>query len=99
MRNFSGSITQLRRSRGRRAAAALVAASALICSACSNSPAPLQKSGGNTIITMWSWLSASDAQVWGRMIADFNKANNDKGLHEQIKVTTVASDYTTKVTA
>lgn len=99
MRNFSGSITQLRRSRGRRAAAALVAVSALVCSACSNSPAPLQKSGGNTIITMWSWLSASDATVWGRIITAFNTANNDKGLHEQIKLTPVVSDYTTKVAA
>jgi multiple sugar transport system substrate-binding protein len=99
MRNFRGSTTQLRRSRGRRAAAGLVAASALIISACSNSPAPLTKSGGNTVITMWSWLSASDAQVWGKMIADFNKANDDKGLHEQIKVTPVVSDYTTKITA
>jgi ABC-type glycerol-3-phosphate transport system substrate-binding protein len=99
MRNFRGSTTQLRRSRGRRAAAGLVAVSALVLSACSNSPATLQKSGGNTVITMWSWLSASDAQVWGTMIADFNKANDNKGLHEQIKVTPVVSDYNTKITA
>ncbi len=99
MRNARASITQLRRSRGRRAAAGLVAVSALILSACSNSSPALQKSGGNTVITMWSWLSASDAQVWGRMIQDFNKANNDKGLHEQIKLTPVVSDYNTKVVA
>lgn len=31
------------------------------------------------------------------MIKAFNKANDNKGLHEQIKVTPVVSDYTTKI--
>lgn len=71
----------------------------LIASACSSTPAQTTKSHGNTVLNMWSTLSASDAQTWAKMIANFNKANNDKGLHEQIKLTTVANNYSTKVTA
>ncbi len=98
MRNLTGRINHMRRRRGWYAAA-LVAVSTLALSACSTGPAALQKSGGNTIITMWSPLSASDAQVWGTVIAAFNKANDNKGLHEQIDLTTVVSDYQTKLTA
>jgi ABC-type glycerol-3-phosphate transport system substrate-binding protein len=97
MRNFRGSRSRLRRSRGRRAAAGIAAISTLFLAACSNSSPAATKSGGNTVVTMWSWLSASDATVWGQMITAFNKANDNKGLHEQIKVTPVVSDYTTKI--
>ena len=48
---------------------------------------------------MWSTLTASDAQAWAKMVSAFNKANNGKGLHEQIKLTTIANNYTTKLTA
>jgi len=71
----------------------------LIASACSSTPSATQASHGNIILNMWSTLSASDAQTWAKMIANFNAANNDKGLHEQIKMTTIANNYTTKVTA
>jgi multiple sugar transport system substrate-binding protein len=47
---------------------------------------------------MWNWLSASDAQVWSRVINMFNAANNHKGLWEQISMTPVSSsDYDTKL--
>jgi ABC-type glycerol-3-phosphate transport system substrate-binding protein len=97
MRNSRGIRSRLRRSRGRRAAVGIVAVLTLFLSACSNSTPAATKSGGNTVVTMWSWLSASDAQVWGQMIKAFNKANDNKGLHEQIKLTPVVSDYTTKI--
>src|SRR5215468_5921985 len=35
----------------------------------------------------WSWLSASDAEVWTQMIQNFNDAHKDKGV--QIKMETV----------
>jgi multiple sugar transport system substrate-binding protein len=71
----------------------------LVASACSSTPAATTSSHGNTVLNFWSTLTASDAQTWAKMIANFNKANNNKGLHEQIKLTTVANNYTTKVTA
>ena len=46
----------------------------------------------------WSWLSASDAEVWTQMIQNFNDAHKDKGV--QIKMETVPDDqYDTKVLA
>src|SRR5258706_25045 len=46
----------------------------------------------------WSWLSASDAEVWTQMIQNFNDAHKDKGV--QIKMETVPDDqYETKVLA
>ena len=77
---------QMRRCTRRRVAAGLTALVALLCAACSATPSGPQKVGGNTVVTMWSWLSASDAQVWGQVINEFNKANDNKGLHEQIKL-------------
>jgi ABC-type glycerol-3-phosphate transport system substrate-binding protein len=42
----------------------------------------------------WSWLSASDGEVWRRMIDDFNSAHKDV----QIRMEVVPDDqYTTKV--
>ena len=72
---------------------------AITGAACSSGAGTVQKSGGNTVVTMWSWLSASDAQVWSRMIQAFNTANDNKGLHEQIKMTSVVNDYNTKLVA
>ena len=47
-------------------------------------------------INHWSWLAASDGEVWGQMIKDFNAANKDV----QIKMELVPEDqYTTKILA
>jgi len=46
----------------------------------------------------WSWLSASDGEVWQQVINNFNDAHKDKGV--QIKLTLVPDDqYNTKVLA
>ena len=70
----------------------------LLAPACSSTPATTT-SHGNTVLNMWSTLTASDAQEWAKMIGAFNKANDGKGLHEQIKLTTIANNYSTKVAA
>ena len=45
-------------------------------------------------IVHWSWLSASDGEVWQRMIEAFNSAHNDM----RIRMEVVPEDqYTTKV--
>lgn len=47
-------------------------------------------------INHWSWLAASDGEVWGQMVKDFNAANKDV----QIKMELVPEDqYTTKILA
>lgn len=44
----------------------------------------------------WSWLAASDGEVWGQMIDAFNVAHKDKGV--QINIQLVPEEqYTTKV--
>jgi ABC-type glycerol-3-phosphate transport system substrate-binding protein len=51
-----------------------------------------------TEIVHWSWLAASDGEVWAQMIQSFNDAHKDKGV--QIKMEVVPEDqYTTKVLA
>ena len=46
----------------------------------------------------WSWLAASDAEVWGKMIDAFNEAHKGKGL--QIKLEVIPEEqYVTKVNA
>ncbi|WP_162918299.1 extracellular solute-binding protein [Taklimakanibacter deserti] len=59
----------------------------------------LGRSAGNPIeIVHWSWLAASDGEVWAKMIADFNAAHRDKGV--QIKMEVVPEEqYVTKVLA
>ena len=54
---------------------------------------------GNPIeIIHWSWLAASDGEVWAKMIANFNEAHKDKGV--QIKMEVVPEEqYVTKVLA
>ncbi len=56
-------------------------------------------SAGNPIeIIHWSWLAASDGEVWAKMIAAFNEAHKDKGV--QIKMELVPEEqYVTKVLA
>jgi len=49
-------------------------------------------------IVHWSWLSASDGEIWAQMIDNFNEAHKDKGV--QIRIELVPYDqYTTKVLA
>ncbi len=53
---------------------------------------------GHTEIVHWSWLSASDGEIWAQMIDSFNEAHKDKGV--QIRMELVAFDqYSTKVLA
>src|SRR5438093_11578972 len=53
---------------------------------------------GATEIVHWSWLAASDGEVWAQMIQNFNDAHKDKGV--QIKMEVIAEEqYTTKVLA
>jgi ABC-type glycerol-3-phosphate transport system substrate-binding protein len=49
-------------------------------------------------IVHWSWLSASDGEVWTKMISAFNDAHKDKGV--QIRMEVVPEEqYVTKVLA
>ncbi len=49
-------------------------------------------------IVHWSWLAASDGEVWAKMIAAFNDAHKDKGV--QIRMEVVPEEqYVTKVLA
>ena len=51
-----------------------------------------------TEIVHWSWLTASDGEVWGQMISAFNDAHKDKGV--SIRMEIVPDDaYVTKVNA
>ena len=51
-----------------------------------------------TEIVHWSWLAASDGEVWQKMIDAFNEAHKDKGV--QIKMEVIADEqYVTKVLA
>lgn len=47
-------------------------------------------------IVHWSWLAASDGEVWAQMIKNFNDAHTDKGI--QIRMELVPEEqYATKV--
>jgi len=49
-------------------------------------------------IVHWSWLAASDGEVWAQMIKNFNDAHTDKGI--QIRMELIPEEqYTTKVLA
>jgi ABC-type glycerol-3-phosphate transport system substrate-binding protein len=51
-----------------------------------------------TEIVHWSWLAASDGEVWAKMIDQFNQAHSGKGV--QIKMELVPEEqYVTKVLA
>jgi multiple sugar transport system substrate-binding protein len=51
-----------------------------------------------TEIVHWSWLAASDGEVWAKMISNFNDAHKDKGV--QIRMEVVPEEqYVTKVLA
>ncbi|WP_193227685.1 substrate-binding domain-containing protein [Aureimonas psammosilenae] len=53
---------------------------------------------GTTEIVHWSWLQASDGEVWTKAIAAFNQAHKDKGV--QIRMELVPEEqYRTKILA
>ena len=80
----------------RRQFARLAGKSALLATAAAVFPAPFVKGAEPITLTHWSWLSASDAEVWGKMIANFNAANSDI----QLKLELVPDDqYDTKLLA
>jgi ABC-type glycerol-3-phosphate transport system substrate-binding protein len=62
-------------------------------------PTAAPAAGGKTTeLVHWSWLTASDGEVWQQMIDAFNAANKDKGL--QIAMEVVPDDqYGTKILA
>ena len=42
--------------------------------------------GAPTEIVHWSWLAASDGEVWGKMIDNFNDAHKDKGIQIKLEI-------------
>ena len=61
-------------------------------------PAPAVWAQQPIEIVHWSWLAASDGEIWAQMIAAFNEAHKDKGV--SIKMEVVPEEqYTTKVLA
>jgi ABC-type glycerol-3-phosphate transport system substrate-binding protein len=61
-------------------------------------PAPFVKGADPITINHWSWLAASDGEVWAQMINSFNEAHKDKGV--QIKMEVIPEEqYNTKVLA
>src|SRR5262249_22502660 len=82
----------------RRQFASLAGKSALLATAAATFPAPFVRAADPMIINHWSWLSASDGEVWAQMIQNFNDAHKDKGV--QINLEVVADDqYNTKILA
>jgi len=71
---------------------------ALLGAAATLFPAPFVKGADPIVINHWSWLSASDGEVWQKMIDSFNDAHTDKGV--QIKMEVIPEEqYVTKVLA
>jgi ABC-type glycerol-3-phosphate transport system substrate-binding protein len=79
----------------RRAFAKAAGAAALA----SSFPMPfVRTASAATELVHWSWLAASDGEVWAQMIQSFNDAHKDKGV--QIKMEVVPEDqYNTKILA
>lgn len=50
------------------------------------------------LVNHWSWLGASDAEVWGVHIENFNEAHADKGIQIE-KLDVSSNEYKTKVLA
>ncbi|HUL09576.1 MAG TPA: extracellular solute-binding protein [Candidatus Acidoferrum sp.] len=71
---------------------------ALLGAAATLFPAPFVKAADPMVINHWSWLSASDGEIWQKMIDSFNDAHKDKGV--QIKMEVIPEEqYTTKILA
>src|ERR1700741_1052633 len=71
---------------------------ALLAATAALFPAPFVKSADPIVINHWSWLAASDGEVWGQMIPGFNEAHKDKGAQSKIEVLP-EEQYNTKVLA
>ena len=54
--------------------------------------------GATTEIVHWRWLTASDGEVWGKMIDNFNDAHKDRGIQIKLEIIPNAQ-YVTKVLA
>lgn len=83
---------------GMTAAGATLAACAPQAAAPTEAPAATEAPAVSKPIELvhWSWLTASDGEVWAQMIQNFNDAYKDKGI--QIKMEVVPDDqYGTKV--
>ncbi len=60
---------------------------------------PMPALAQNSIeLVTWSWLTASDGEVWAQMIQNFNDAHKNKGVQIRSEVVT-GSQYMTKVLA
>ena len=93
--NGLGTSVPVRRKISRRSLLKTSAATATVALA---APYLTRAVAATTEILHWSWLSASDGEVWGQMIDNFNEAHKDKGV--QIRLELVANDqYDTKVLA
>jgi len=63
-------------------------------------PASTVHAAPTIVLNHWSWLDASDGEVWEKMVNAFNAAHKDKGV--QIKLQVFPGDrveYNTKVLA
>jgi ABC-type glycerol-3-phosphate transport system substrate-binding protein len=77
-----------------------IAAAGATLAACATPSATTQAPAVKTPIELihWSWLTASDGEVWAQSINDFNAAYKDKGI--QIKMDVIGFDeFNTKVLA
>ncbi len=82
-------MSRIRLSRRKLVSGAAVLAAGSVCTPFVARAAPIE-------INHWSWLAASDGEVWQKMIDAFNAANSDM----QIKMELVPEEqYTTKVLA
>jgi multiple sugar transport system substrate-binding protein len=73
------------------AAAVVAAAAPFVAARPAIAAAPIE-------LVHWSWLAASDGEVWAKMIAAYNEAHKDKGV--QIRMELVPEEqYVTKVLA
>lgn len=61
-------------------------------------PSPAFSQSSPIELVHWSWLSASDGEVWGKMIEAFNEVHKDKGVSIRLEVIPF-DQYVTKVLA
>ena len=59
-------------------------------------PRPASSQSNSIELVHWSWMSASDGEVWGQMINAFNEAHKDSGVSIRSEVLPY-DQYVTKV--
>ncbi len=68
------------------------------CAAPAAAPAAGEPAAEDYMVNHWTWLSASDAEVWGAHIDNFNEAHAGLGIQiEKLEVS--SNEYKTKVLA